>query len=95
MDTTDFIIEAINQVIKQEEEFYNRPFITSSDVKIVYLTYNMGFMKGSFVIPEDSQGRYYEISYSHLNNRMYIDTYTKERNRVVLVASQINEKKEK
>ena len=43
----------------------------------------MGCMKATLVVAKNTAGRYYEVSYSPINNRMYIDTYEKIANQVV------------
>jgi hypothetical protein len=42
-------------------------------------------MKATLVVAKDTDGRYYEVSYSYLNQKMFIDIYRKENDVVVHV----------
>ena len=47
------------------------------------MSYVMGCMKATLVVAKNTDGRYYEVSYSPINNRMYIDTYKKIADKVI------------
>lgn len=81
MDTNEFRSAAKDMVVNFEKEMYNRD-IEHQDIQVVFMSYVMGYMKTTMVIPADTQDRYYEISYSFINRRMYLDIYQKIATRV-------------
>lgn len=81
MDTNEFRSAAKDMVVSFEKEMYNRD-IKHQDVQVVFMSYVMGYMKTTMVIPADKQDRYYEISYSFINKKMYLDVYQKISTRV-------------
>ena len=81
-DTNTFRTLAKDEICKLEADRYGRT-ITHEDVHIVFMSYVMGCMKATLVVAKNTAGRYYEVSYSPINNRMYIDTYEKIANQVV------------
>lgn len=83
-DTNRFRTLAKDEIVKLEAENYGRT-ITHEEIQIVFMSYVMGCMKATIVVAKNTQGRYYEVSYSSHNNRLYIDTYEKVADKVVEV----------
>ena len=81
-NTNAFRTRAKDEIVKLEKDTYGRD-VTHEEIEIVSLTYVMGFIKGMFVVAKNTQGRIYEISSNPITNRLYIDVYKKEGNRVV------------
>lgn len=81
-DTNKFRTLAKDEICKLERETYNRE-ITHEEIQIVFMSYVMGCMKATLVVAKNTDGRYYEVSYSPINNRMYIDTYKKIADKVI------------
>lgn len=71
----DFTRRAQEEIIRIEKEFYNRE-VQTNEVEQVFFTYTFGHMKAVMVVTTDTNGRYYEISYSRSRNSFYIDVYT-------------------
>lgn len=83
-DTNKFRTLAKDEIVKLEAENYGRT-IAHEEIQIVFMSYVMGSMKATLVVAKNTQGRYYEVSYSSYNNRMYIDTYEKVADKVIEV----------
>ena len=83
-NTNTFRSMAKDAIIKIEKETYNRD-LTHEDVEVVFMSYVLGQMKGTFGVPKDNNGRYYEVSLSNITNKMYIDEYQKVGETVVLL----------
>ena len=83
-NTNAFRTRAKDEIVKLEKDTYGRD-VTHEEIEIVSLTYVMGFIKGMFVVAKNTQGRIYEISSNPITNRLYIDVYKKEGNKVVSV----------
>lgn len=81
-NTNTFRSDAKNAVAKTEKETYGRD-IQHEDIEVVWMAYVLGNMKGLFVVPKDNQGRYYEVTYSSSNDRLYLDEYHKTGSRVI------------
>lgn len=81
-NTNAFRTRAKDEIVKLEKDTYGRD-VTHEEIEIVSLTYVMGFIKGMFVVAKNTQGRIYEISSNPITNRLYIDVYKKEGNRVI------------
>lgn len=83
-DTNKFRTLAKDEIAKLEKETYGRE-ISHEEIQIVFMSYVMGSMKATLVVAKNTQGRYYEVSYSSMNQRMYIDTYEKVADKVIEV----------
>lgn len=81
-NTNAFRTRSKDEIVKLEKDNYGRD-ITHEEIEIVFLSYVMGFIKGMFVVAKNTQGRIYEISSNPNSNKLYIDVYTKEGNKVV------------
>ena len=73
-DTNRFRTLAKEQLVRIEKEVYGRE-IDHTDIQLVFLSYVLGQMKATLVVARDTDGRYYEVSYSHLNQKMFVDVY--------------------
>lgn len=85
-NTNTFRTLAKNEIVRIEREVYNRE-VTNADIQFVFMSYVLGQMKATLVVAQDTQGRYYEVSYSCINNKMFIDVYTK----VASMVREVNE----
>lgn len=83
-DTNKFRSLCKDQIIRIEKEVYARE-IDRDDIQLVFLSYVLGQMKATLVVAKDTQGRYYECSYSYINNKLFVDVYRKVDNIVVNV----------
>lgn len=81
-DTNQFRTLAKQQIVRIEREVYGRE-VSHEDIQMVFLSYVLGQMKATMVVARDTEGRYYEISYSYINQRMFVDVYKKVDNVVV------------
>ena len=81
-NTNEFRTRAKDEIAKLEKDNYDRD-IKHEEIEIVTLSYVMGFIKGMFVVAKNTEGRIYEVSSSPSNNKLYIDVYKKEGNKVV------------
>lgn len=81
-DTNKFRTMAKDAIVKLESENYSRE-LSHEEIQIVFMSYVMGCMKATLVVAKNTQGRYYEVSYSPINQRMYVDTYEKVGERVI------------
>ena len=43
--------------------------------QVVFMSYVLGQMKATLVVAKNTEGRYYEVSYSYLNQRLFVDIY--------------------
>ena len=73
-DTNQFRTLAKQQIVRIEREVYGRE-INHEDIQMVFLSYVLGQMKATLVVARNTEGRYYEVSYSHINNKMFVDVY--------------------
>ncbi len=76
-DSNKFRTLAKNAVAKIEKENYGRD-LTHEEIEIVFQSYVLGNMKATLVVARNTQGRYYEVSYSSIANKMYVDVYAKQ-----------------
>ena len=83
-NTNAFRTRAKDEIVKLEKDVYGRD-ISHEEIEIVFLSYVMGFIKGLFVVARNTEGRIYEISSNPSTNKLYIDVYTKEGNKVVAI----------
>ena len=81
-NTNAFRTRAKDEIAKLERDTYGRD-ISHEEIEIVFLSYVMGYIKGIFVVANNTEGRIYELSSNPANNRLYIDVYKKEGNKVV------------
>lgn len=81
-DTNKFRTLAKREIVRIEREIYGRT-IEHSDIQFVFMSYVLGQMKATLVVARETDGRYYEVSYSYLNQKMFIDIYRKENDVVV------------
>lgn len=81
-NTNAFRTRAKEEIVKLERDTYGRD-VTHEEIEIVFLSYVMGYIKGLFVVAKNTEGRIYEISSNPATNKLYIDVYTKEGNKVV------------
>lgn len=75
-NTNTFRTIAKDAIIKIEKDMYNRD-LEHKDIEVVFMSYVLGQMKATFVVPVKNFGRYYEVSLNNLTQRMYIDEYNK------------------
>ena len=73
-DTNQFRTLAKQQIVRIEREVYGRE-VNHEDIQMVFLSYVLGQMKATLVVARNTEGRYYEVSYSHINNKMFVDVY--------------------
>lgn len=75
-DTNKFRSLCKQQIIRFEKNIYNRE-LSHEDIQVVFMSYVLGQMKATLVVPKASEGRYYECSYSYINQKLFIDVYNK------------------
>lgn len=85
-DTNQFRTLAKQQIVRIEREVYGRE-VNHEDIQMVFLSYVLGQMKATLVVARNTEGRYYEVSYSHLNEKMFIDVYKQVDSIVVKVGN--------
>lgn len=85
-DTNQFRTLAKQEIVRLEREIYGRE-VTHADIQFVFMSYVLGQMKATLVVAKNTEGRYYEVSYSCVNNRMFIDIY----NQIASVVRQLDE----
>jgi hypothetical protein len=73
-DTNKFRTLCKEQIVRIEREVYGRE-VNHEDIQMVFLSYVLGQMKATLVVGKQTEGRYYECSYSHINDKMFIDVY--------------------
>lgn len=83
LSTNKFRSAAKDAIISIEKEHYGREDLSRDAIETVFLGYVLGNIKGTFVVPTDTQGRYYEITYSKTANQLYVDTYQKIGNKAI------------
>lgn len=88
-DTNKFRTLAKQEIVKIERDIYGRE-ITHEEIQLVFLSYVLGQMKATLVVAKNTQGRYYEVSYSCLNNKMFIDIYKQAGSKVVIIGDDGN-----
>ena len=80
-DTNTFRTLAKDEIAKLEKDVYGRD--SHEEIEIVFLSYVMGFIKGFFVVANNTCGRIYEVSSNPTNGKFYIDVYKKDGSKVV------------
>jgi hypothetical protein len=88
-DTNKFRTLAKQEIVKIEKDLYNRE-ISHEEIQLVFLSYVLGQMKATMVVAQNTQGRYYEVSYSCINHKMFIDIYKQTGSKVVIVEGEDN-----
>ena len=83
-DTNEFRILAQKEIAKIEKDLYGRD-VSLEEVQLVFLSYVLGQMKATMVVAQNTQGRYYEVSYSYLTQRLFIDVYKQDGSKVINV----------
>jgi hypothetical protein len=76
-DTNRFRTIAKDEICRLERDIYGRE-ITHEDIQVVFMAYVLGQMKSTMVVAKNTEGRYYEVSYSCINDKMFIDVYEKK-----------------
>ena len=69
-DSNRFRTLAKNEIAKIERETYGRN-VKHEEIEIVFQSYVLGNMKATLVVAKNTQGRYYEVSYSPIASKMY------------------------
>ena len=82
IDTNKFRTLAKQEIVKIEKDMYGRD-ITHEEIQMVFLSYVLGQMKATLVVAKNTEGRYYEVSYSSIGKRMFIDVYKQAGSKVV------------
>lgn len=75
-DTNRFRTLAKREIVRIEREVYGRE-VSHEEIQLVFLSYVLGQMKATLVVAKETEGRYYEVSYSYLNQRLFVDVYKK------------------
>lgn len=88
-DTNEFRILAQKEIAKIEKDLYGRE-VSLEEIQLVFLSYVLGQMKATMVVAQNTQGRYYEVSYSCINHKMFIDIYKQTSSKVVIVEGDEN-----
>lgn len=81
-DTNTFRTLAKQEIVKIEKDMYGRS-ITHEEIQMVFLSYVLGQMKATLVVAKNTEGRYYEVSYSSISKKMFIDVYKQAGSKVV------------
>ena len=81
-DTNKFRTLAKQEIVKIERDVYGRD-VTHEEIQLVFLSYVLGQMKATLVVAKNTQGRYYEVSYSCLNKKIFIDVYNQVASKTV------------
>ena len=81
-DTNKFRTLAKQEIVKIEKDMYGRD-ITHEEIQMVFLSYVLGQMKATLVVAKNTEGRYYEVSYSSISKKMFIDVYKQAGSKVV------------
>jgi hypothetical protein len=82
-------VEDLDEIVKIEKDLHNRE-ISHEEIQLVFLSYVLGQMKATMVVAQNTQGRYYEVSYSCINHKMFIDIYKQTGSKVVIVEGEDN-----
>ena len=83
-DTNKFRTLCKQQIVRIEKSQYDRD-INHEDIQVVFMSYVLGQMKATLVVAKNTEGRYYECTYSYLNKKLFVDVYNKIANIVVEV----------
>jgi hypothetical protein len=83
-DTNKFRTLAKQEIVKIEKDMYGRD-VSHEEIQFVFLAYVLGQMKATLVVAKNTCGRYYEVSYSCINHKMFIDIYKQAGSKVVNV----------
>lgn len=75
-DTNKFRSLCKQQIVRLEKDQFGRD-LTHEDIQVVFMSYVLGQMKATLVVAKDTDGRYYECSYSYLNQKLFVDIYKK------------------
>lgn len=75
-DTNKFRSLCKQQIVRLEKDQFGRD-LTHEDIQVVFMSYVLGQMKATLVVAKDTEGRYYECSYSYLNQKLFVDMYKK------------------
>jgi hypothetical protein len=73
-DTNKFRTLAKREIVRIEKDQFGRD-LTHEDIQVVFMSYVLGQMKATLVVAKNTEGRYYEVSYSYLNQRLFVDIY--------------------
>ena len=88
MTTYEFEVAAKNAVIAAVKEWYHEDY-QIQDVYIFWMARILGFMKA---ILNDNGGnaRMYEVTYNRERNEMYVDMYSKDKNVVAAIDTEVH-----
>jgi hypothetical protein len=75
--TNKFTQRAKEEIVKLEKEGYNRE-VFPGDIEVVFQSYVLGYMKATFVVARNTEGRYYEVSLNTKAKKLFIDVYKKD-----------------
>lgn len=73
-DTNRFRTLAKKEIVRIEKDQFGRD-LTHEDIQVVFMSYVLGQMKATLVVAKNTEGRYYEVSYSYLNKKLFVDIY--------------------
>ena len=83
-DTNKFRTLAKQEIVKMEKDIYGRD-VTHEEIQFVFMSYVLGQMKATLVVAKNTEGRYYEVSYSSISGKMFIDVYKQAGSKVVMI----------
>lgn len=81
-NTNIFRTIAKDAIVQTEKELYGRD-VSHEEIELVFMGYVLGNIKGTFVVARNTEGRYYEVTYSNSANKLFIDEYKKSGTRVI------------
>jgi hypothetical protein len=73
-DTNKFRTLAKREIVRIEKDQFGRD-LTHEDIQVVFMSYVLGQMKATLVVAKNTESRYYEVSYSYLNQKLFVDIY--------------------
>ena len=88
MTTYEFEVAAKNAVIAAVKERYHEDY-QIQDVQIVWMARILGFMK-TILIDNGGNARLYEVTYNRERNEMYVDMYSKDKNVVAAIDTEVH-----
>ena len=88
MTTYEFEVAAKNAVIAAVKERYHEDY-QIQDVQIVWMSRILGFMK-AILIDNGGNARLYEVTYNRERNEMYVDMYSKDKNVVAAIDTEVH-----
>ena len=82
MTSYEFEVAAKNAVIRSIHENYGEDYVIG-DIQMVWFAHTLGYKK-AILIDTGINARMYEVTYNKHQNELYVDSYVKENNNLIV-----------